>query len=260
MHTTLKFLTSDDERLLMERAEIRRFQRDDRILEEGSHRAALFLIGSGAVRVERAHFGRGVSFARLGPGDLFGEISFLDAAPASATIFADDDEVEVAMVDGPRLDSLLVSVPGFAARFYQSLATTLMRSANIDRWFTKPRGYAGDFFSIELIYRNNAEGEGRLGRFVDRWALGLTAAQAVRRRDPRGRRPLGWGNGEWCGRGRSCPSSLVPRTPWSLVPGPWLAEHATPDNGATSSFLVRPLPLVPPSLIAPATRGRCAHP
>lgn len=293
MHTTLKFLTSDDERLLMERAETRRFQRDDRILEEGSHRAALFLIGSGAVRVERAHFGRGVSFARLGPGDLFGEISFLDAAPASATIFADDDEVEVAMVDGPRLYSLLVSVPGFAARFYQSLATTLavrlretsallpplliedvpqvnrfhaprasatgqaqlppslieavdafknemmqaelalqkkkldddsaqakvsaacsalsdalrdhvareahleegiggyvfretfsflMRSANIDRWFTKPRGYAGDFFSIELIYRNNAEGEGRLGRFVDRWALGLTAAQAVRNR------------------------------------------------------------------------------
>src|SRR5512144_2574820 len=53
MHTTLKFLTSDDERLLMERAETRRFQRDDRILEEGSHRAALFLIGSGAVRVER---------------------------------------------------------------------------------------------------------------------------------------------------------------------------------------------------------------
>jgi SAM-dependent methyltransferase len=57
-----------------------------------------------------------------------------------------------------------------------------MRSANVDRWFTKPRGYAGDFYTIELVYRNVAEGEGRLGKFVDRWALGISAAQAVRNR------------------------------------------------------------------------------
>ena len=69
MRSTLKFLTSDDERLLLERADVQRFTRDERILEEGSHRAALFFIESGAARVERVHFGRGVSFARLGPGD-----------------------------------------------------------------------------------------------------------------------------------------------------------------------------------------------
>lgn len=293
MRSTLKFLTNDDERLLLERAVVQRFTRDERILEEGSHRAALFLIESGAARVERVHFGRGVSFARLGPGDLFGEISFLASAPASATVIADDDVVEVAIIDDSLLYSLLSSVPGLASRFYQSLAATLalrlrdtagllpalliedvpqvnrfhaprasasgqaqfppslidavdafktemmraelalqkkkldddaaqaqvtaacdalsdalrdhvtreahleeaigayvfretfsflMRSANVDRWFTKPRGYAGDFFTIELVYRNEADGEGRLGRFVDRWALGITAAQAVRNR------------------------------------------------------------------------------
>ncbi len=125
MHSTLKFLTSDDERLLAEHAEAQRFERNERILEEGAHRAALFVIVSGGARVERAHFGRGVSYARLGPGDVFGEVSFLDAAPASASIIADDDLVEIAVVDGPRLYSLLASVPGFSVRFYQSLAATL---------------------------------------------------------------------------------------------------------------------------------------
>src|SRR5919202_1010241 len=125
MQSALRFLTSDDERLLTERAEVQRFERNQPILEEGSHRAALFLMVRGASRVERAHFGRGVAFGRLGPGDVFGESSFLDATPASASILADEDEVEVAVVDGPRLYSLLASVPGFASRFYQSVAATL---------------------------------------------------------------------------------------------------------------------------------------
>ena len=293
MESTMKFLTGDDERLLMERAEVQRFQRNQAILEEGSHRAALFVMVRGAARIERAHFGRGVAYGRLGSGDVFGESSFLDATAASASVLADEDDVEVAVVDGPRVYSLLSSVPGLASRFFQSLAATLaqrlretsallpplliedvpqvnrfhaprasvagqgqlppslveaidafknemmlseraikdrkvddeqaqarisaacqalsvslrehvereahleqgigayvfretfsflMRSANVDRWFTKPRGYAGDFYSIELIYRDVAEGEGRLGKFVDRWALGLAAAQAVRNR------------------------------------------------------------------------------
>jgi hypothetical protein len=58
----------------------------------------------------------------------------------------------------------------------------LTRSANIDRWFAKPRGYAGDYYTIELLYRAQPEGEGRLGRFVDRWVLDIPAARAVRNR------------------------------------------------------------------------------
>jgi extracellular factor (EF) 3-hydroxypalmitic acid methyl ester biosynthesis protein len=58
----------------------------------------------------------------------------------------------------------------------------LTRSANIDRWFAKPRGYAGDYYTIELMYRAQPEGDGRLGRFVDRWALDIPAVCAVRNR------------------------------------------------------------------------------
>ncbi len=50
------------------------------------------------------------------------------------------------------------------------------------RFYTKPRGYAGDFFSIELIYRNSGDGTGPVGPLLDACFLAEPAAQAVRNR------------------------------------------------------------------------------
>ena len=57
-------------------------------------------------------------------GELFGEMSFLEEAGASASVVA-DDEVEVDVIPGEHVRRLLDSLPGFAARFYHSLAVTL---------------------------------------------------------------------------------------------------------------------------------------
>jgi extracellular factor (EF) 3-hydroxypalmitic acid methyl ester biosynthesis protein len=58
----------------------------------------------------------------------------------------------------------------------------LMRSACLDRWYTKPRGYAGDFYSIEMMYQNTPTGDGKMGRLIDRWALNTPPPKAVRNR------------------------------------------------------------------------------
>lgn len=58
----------------------------------------------------------------------------------------------------------------------------LMRSRLAERAYYKPKGYAGDFYMIELIYRNRPEGDGKLGRLVDGWALQQVASKAVRYR------------------------------------------------------------------------------
>jgi extracellular factor (EF) 3-hydroxypalmitic acid methyl ester biosynthesis protein len=57
-----------------------------------------------------------------------------------------------------------------------------MSSTFLDRCFTKPRGYAGDFETIDIIYNNQPSGSGRLGPLVDNWALDLSASKAVRER------------------------------------------------------------------------------
>jgi len=51
-----------------------------------------------------------------------------------------------------------------------------------ERYYAKPRGYAGDFLTIEWVYENKPQGVGRLGPLLDRCFLNLMAAQAVRNR------------------------------------------------------------------------------
>ena len=58
----------------------------------------------------------------------------------------------------------------------------LMRSRFFERAYYKPKGYAGDFFMIELIYRQQPEGDGKLGRIIDQWCLDQVPARAVRSR------------------------------------------------------------------------------
>lgn len=57
-----------------------------------------------------------------------------------------------------------------------------MQSRLCDRSFSKPRGYAGDFYTIELIQENRPAGDGRLGPLIDAWYLGIPSARAVRSR------------------------------------------------------------------------------
>jgi hypothetical protein len=58
----------------------------------------------------------------------------------------------------------------------------LARSRFIDRAFTTPRGYASDVATIDMLYEDTAEGDGRLGPLIDRWTRELPAARAVRNR------------------------------------------------------------------------------
>ena len=58
----------------------------------------------------------------------------------------------------------------------------MMSSRFLDIIYTKPRGYAGDFETINLMYDNEAAGDGRLGPLIDRWVLDQPCPQAVRQR------------------------------------------------------------------------------
>lgn len=58
----------------------------------------------------------------------------------------------------------------------------VLLTGTIERCYSKPRGYAGDYLTIEKIYNNHPEGAGRIGAVVDRLFLEMPAAVAVRNR------------------------------------------------------------------------------
>lgn len=68
------------------------------------------------------------------------------------------------------------------SRVQADLLPHLLLSETAERWYSKPRGYAGDYFSIELMYRNQPTGIGRLGPLIDEWMLESPPTRAARNR------------------------------------------------------------------------------
>jgi extracellular factor (EF) 3-hydroxypalmitic acid methyl ester biosynthesis protein len=65
---------------------------------------------------------------------------------------------------------------------FKEIFPYFMRSRFAERAYYKPNGYAGDHLTMEMIYANEPEGDGKLGRIIDDWCLDTAAARAVRGR------------------------------------------------------------------------------
>ena len=124
MDSKLKYLTTEDYQILWSKAQVATYKTHEVILKEGRLSEAIYLVRKGIVRVESAAIGRDVAIAFLSPGEVFGEISFLEGLPTSSGVIAQED-VEVCILNKQDLYSLLTATPGLSDRFYQSLAHNL---------------------------------------------------------------------------------------------------------------------------------------
>jgi CRP-like cAMP-binding protein/SAM-dependent methyltransferase len=252
---------------------------------QGRQPDAVSIILDGVFDVRLAHTGTR-SRARLGPGQLVAEMSFLSGEPASASVVALENS-RVLALPRPVLEGKIAADTSFAARFYRSLALVISRrlrereSVSLssaaadaaaddpiaatrravaegltalkdllttaeaeavrhgalseattrqvhdavlaafreldrligegapispearqelgrivqreflqyflqsrvgDRSYSKPRGYAGDFMTIEFMYENSPSGTGRLGTTLDAAILDSPTCRAVRNR------------------------------------------------------------------------------
>lgn len=92
-----------------------------RLIEEGRHSDYMFIVLDGTVNVDVAGVG---TVARLGAGEVIGEMSFVDKAPPAATVSA-ATSARVFALDKARVEDRLADNPAFAARFYKALAVFL---------------------------------------------------------------------------------------------------------------------------------------
>jgi CRP-like cAMP-binding protein len=125
---TFQWLTPDERRLLLEGRGERVYASGETVLAEGSRGQALFIVRSGAVRVEthRLRSPGDATIAFLMEGELFGEMSFLENRGSSSSVVA-DGACRIDVIEREHVYAMLARVPGFAGRFFQSLATVLSR-------------------------------------------------------------------------------------------------------------------------------------
>jgi CRP-like cAMP-binding protein len=123
--TRLQHLSSNDWTLIKAKSVSRTFALGEEIIKQGAASESIFIIRRGEASVELAGTGSRAIVATLGPGDICGDIAFLEKGRATAAVVAKDEKVEVDVIDAQQLRDLFESFPRLASRFYLSLALIL---------------------------------------------------------------------------------------------------------------------------------------
>lgn len=124
----LVYLTPNDWTLLADKAGRVNFRKGQTLVRRGRRSNGVYVLVKGTARVQILYQS---ASPEIGPGEICGEMSFLDDVPASADVVA-QQEVEAYYLDRPTLESLFELFPHLASRFYRSLATNL--SHRLRQW------------------------------------------------------------------------------------------------------------------------------
>jgi CRP-like cAMP-binding protein len=122
----LSELTADDISWILEKGTEIQVISETLLIREGEPSKAIWIVLDGLVGVTVAAAGSQL-VARLGPGEMMGEISFLDGRPATASVKAVENSL---LLELPRsvLEERLTD-SAFAARFYRACAMVVSPTA-----------------------------------------------------------------------------------------------------------------------------------
>jgi bacteriocin-type transport-associated protein len=116
-------LSDDDIEWMIATGQTQRLAVGTTLIHEGQPVNALYIVLDGSVTVLAQAVG-GKEIARLGVGEMVGEMSLIDARPPSATVRTLEKAIAFVI---PRQDLVkkLAEDQGFAARFYKAIAIFL---------------------------------------------------------------------------------------------------------------------------------------
>jgi CRP-like cAMP-binding protein len=119
----LVYLTANDWTLIVDKAARRQFKVGEFLVQRDRWTHGIYLLLMGTAAVQFATQG---PTRDIGPGEVCGEISFIDELPATANVVA-NELVDAYFLDRATLQSLFELFPHLGSRFYHSLATILSR-------------------------------------------------------------------------------------------------------------------------------------
>ena len=119
----LEYVTQNDWMLIVDRAKRTAFKKDEILIQAGKQNKTVYLLVKGNAKVEGA--GKTL-IAQIGPGEVCGEMAFLENGVASASVTS-AGELNACAIEWSALLDLFELYPHLGSRFYRSLAVNLSR-------------------------------------------------------------------------------------------------------------------------------------
>lgn len=106
---------------IMEKLNRKNYPSGHLLIQENQISRKLYILRKGKVRVFKEYLNKKIVLAILKPGEIFGELSFFDAKPRSASVEAIDD-ITVDCIDGENLHSEIEQLPPWTRLIFLSVA------------------------------------------------------------------------------------------------------------------------------------------
>ena len=124
-HPLFRYFTGDERDRIEQIAETRRIAEGASLIRAGEHDATLYAIEDGHLDIVGIDDGKQVVLATVGPGDVIGEVSFIDDSPRTVSVVAGEDSV-VRAWDKRTLSEALAFEPQLLAKFGVAMSELLV--------------------------------------------------------------------------------------------------------------------------------------
>jgi len=125
-HPLFRYFTEEERDRIEQIGEMKRLAEGAFLIRAGELDSTLFAIEDGHLEVIGIDDGEQRVFATVGPGDVLGEVSFIDDSPRSTSVRATDEETVVRAWDKRTLSEALAFEPQLLAKFAVAMSELLV--------------------------------------------------------------------------------------------------------------------------------------
>lgn len=121
-HPLFRYFTDDERRRIEKIGLVKTVRAGKNLIRAGDHDATLFAVEEGSLDI----VGKDNVLATVGPGDVLGEVSFIDDSPRTVSVRAGEDNAVVRAWEKKTLSEALAFEPQLLAKFSVALCELLV--------------------------------------------------------------------------------------------------------------------------------------
>jgi CRP-like cAMP-binding protein len=125
-HPLFRYFTDDERRKIEKIGEVKTVRADNVLIRASDHDSTLYAVEEGHLDIIAMREGKQVVVATVGPGDVLGEVSFIDDSPRSVSVKAGEENAVVRGWDKRTLSEALAFEPQLLAKFSVALCELLV--------------------------------------------------------------------------------------------------------------------------------------
>lgn len=125
-HPLFRYFTDAERQRVEKIAEVKRIAEGGYLIRASEIDSTLFAVEDGHLDIVGSRDGRPAVVATVGPGDVLGEVAFIDDSPRSVSVRAGEEEVTVRAWNKKALSDALSKEPELLAKFAVAMCELLV--------------------------------------------------------------------------------------------------------------------------------------